>query len=741
MKRQTRLACFVFALFGSMPAFAEDPLRIPRAAHPPKIEDYIGQPPSDAGVDVSDFRQNKPGDGTPVSLETHAYLSYDDEHLYVVFVCKDDPNLVRARIVRRENIFGDEGVQVLIDTFHDKQRAFVFSTNPYGVQLDSKLTEGIGYDFNFDTQWTSDGRVTNDGYVVTMQIPFKSLRFERSAAQNWGIAVGRIIPRNNEFVYWPYITQRKEGFVPQFATAIIDHDVSPGRNIQVIPYSSFRDTRALDVDQARMRDERKWRSGIDAKFVVQDALAVDVTVNPDFSEVESDAPQVIVNQRYEVQFPEKRPFFLENASFFDTPNTLFFSRRIYDPQFGVRTTGRLGRWALGGLLIDDRQAGDLLPADDPDAGKRAYVGALRLQRDFGAQSNIGALVTERKIGGHNNTVASLDSRIKLNDNWAFTAQAVGSRTRASEASGGNRDGHLGFLQLTRGGRNFNYDIEYADIARDFDAELGFVPRVDIRQLYQKASYLWQFPDAPWLVSAGPSVIAYRTWDQNNRPQDWSVDSGFAVNGLRATTFEGHWLESAELYRDINFRKHGWSLSASTEWFKWLTTSLKVTQENRINYYPAQGVLPFLGDATQYELGLTLSPFAQLRIDHTLIWNDLNTRAPIAAVGRDATVFSNMQWQTKFNYQFTRFLALRVIFDYTALLPDTTLFAAERSKNFSSDILLSYTPSPGTAIYLGYTDRQENLHLFENPNFVSRTSALDLHTGKQVFVKASYLFNF
>src|SRR5688572_24283981 len=134
---------------GVLPASAEEILRIPRAAHAPRLDDYIAGVPADAGVEISGFRQNAPGDGDPVSLETKAYLSYDDTHLHVVFVCKDDPKLVRARIGRRDDIFGDEGVQIFLDTFHDKQRAYVFSANAFGVQMDSRLTEGLGYDFNF----------------------------------------------------------------------------------------------------------------------------------------------------------------------------------------------------------------------------------------------------------------------------------------------------------------------------------------------------------------------------------------------------------------------------------------------------------------------------------------------------------------------------------------------------------------------------------------------------------------
>ena len=573
-----------------------------------------------------------------------------------------------------------------------------------------------------------------------MTIPFRSLRFTRGDLQNWGIAVGRIVPRLNEFTYWPYITERKEGFVPQFATAEIDASISPGRNIQFIPYTALGTTRSLDLrdpDNPHFNTDRTSRAGLDAKFVIKDALAVDLTVNPDFSEVESDEPQVIVNQRFEVLFPEKRPFFLENSGFFGTPNTLFFSRRIADPQYGARITGREGRWAIGGLLMDDREAGLQLDPDSPDYGKRANIGVARVQRDFGTQSNIGVLLTDREIGDHDNRVGGLDTRIKLNDNWAFAGQAVASRTADREAADAN--GHLLFGELTRGGRNFTYDAQYVDISRNFNTELGFVPRVDIKQLYNTGSYVWQFPDAPWLVNAGPSVTAYRTWDQNDKLQDWNIDSAFVVNGLRATKFEGHWIEGYELYAGGRFRKDGWSLGASSEWFKWLTANLTLSGGDAINYYPAPGVTPFLGDARQIKAGFTLSPLPQLRIDETYIWNDLRTQHAIGDRPDSARVFTNSLWRTKVNYQFNRFLAARLVLDYNALTPDASLVDYSHTKRLTGDLLLSYVLNPGTSLYVGYTDRQENLRLFTNPNQVQTVDDLGLHTGKQVFVKLSYLF--
>jgi hypothetical protein len=730
------------------PAFADDVvplptedavLRIPRAERPPILEEYIGGVPEHHGVVITDFRQNKPGDGVPVSLPTTAYVSYDDDNLYVVFVCKDDPKLVRARIARREDIFGDEGVQFFVDSFNDNQRAFVFATNPHGVQLDSKLTEGLGYDYDFDTQWKSDGRLTPDGFVVTMSVPFKSLRFERGPSQTWGFAIGRIVPRNSDFSYWPYITERKEGFITQFADAIIEHDIQPGRNIQVIPYTSYRDVRALEFDRngnPRIGDEREATGGVDAKMVIKDKFALDLTYNPDFSEVESDEPQVIINQRFEVLFPEKRPFFLENAGIFGTPYSLFFSRRILDPQYGARLTGRTGRWALGGLFMNDEDGDIFLPTDDENYGEDAQIAVARVQRDFGSASNVGVLVTDRQLGDYQNQVTGLDTRIPINDKWTFTGQAVSSSNEDPGAP--DRDGELLFGQVTRAGREFNYDGQYVDIDREFDTQLGFVPRVDIKQLYQNASYLKQFPDAPWLVNMGPSMTIYRTWDQNDDLQDWSYDLGYQINGLAFTKFEAHYIESYEVYGG-RFRKDGFSLSATSEWLKWMNFTAKYSQGENINYIPAEGLAPFLGDGRQFQLTASFKPHPQFRIDQTFIWDELRTIDAIGGVGADENIYHDVLSRTKFKYQFNRFLAAHLIIDYNATTPDSDLIALDRNRRVTGDILVSYLLNPGTALYVGYTDRQENLRLFGDPRILERTRDLDLHTGKQFFVKFSYLF--
>ena len=223
--------------------------------------------------------------------------------------------------------------------------------------------------------------------------------------------------------------------------------------------------------------------------MLRDAFALDLALNPDFSQVESDEPQVTINQRFEVYFPERRPFFLENAGFFQTPTILFFSRRVADPQLGIRLTGKAGRWALGGLVSDDRSPGQAVDRADPLRGERSVDGVMSLRRELGEQSGIGVLATTRDFGTSSNRVVSLDARFKLNRNWAVSGQAMDSATRRLD--GETFSGPGGLLELTRDGRQFGYAARYTDLSPGFRSELGFVKRVNIRQIEQEAQYRWR----------------------------------------------------------------------------------------------------------------------------------------------------------------------------------------------------------------------------------------------------------
>ena len=725
-------------LLHTTPAFPQRPgdsvaLRIPRVTEAPKLEWFLGAPRGahpGRGVPVTGFRQRKPGDGTPVTQRTTAYLSYDDDRLYVVFVCKDDPAGLRANVSRREDIWTDDAVGIYLDTFLDHKRAYMFEVNPRGVQLDGIMTEGQDYDYTFDAVWDSEGRLTADGYVVRIAIPFRSLRFPRRAAQVWGLALKRTIRRNSEEAYWPLVTKRIQGVVGQFAEVQGLSEVSPGRNMQVLPYGMLARARTLDKDALAYRSERDQRPGVDAKVVLGGAFTLDGTVNPDFSQVESDDPQVTVNQRFEVFFPEKRPFFLENAGYFQTPIDLLFSRRIVDPGVGGRFTGKAGRWAVGAIGINDRAPGRLDPTD-PMAGRRAGIGVLRLQRELGRESGVGLLISDREFGASYARAVSVDSRLKLAKNWAATAQVVRTGTRELEEPG--RSGWGWQAAVERNGRHLDYSAKYLNLGADFSAPLGFVQRSGIQQMKQDLQYTVR-PRSRFLLAFGPLVSVKYVWDQSGRMLDRELTGELTAQLTGETDVKLARAGYYELFEDRAFAPDATELSVSTEWFKWLGVKGKREWGTAVNHDPADGVEPFLGRFATTEIGVQLRPASWLRWENTYLDNRLSLDG--------APVFTERRWRTKVGLQINRNLSLRTIVDYKGVVPDSTLSSEDHERRWFADYLLTYLLSPGTALYVGYTDRLENFAVFPGPPpELRRTGSPSTSVGRQFFVKVSYLLRF
>jgi hypothetical protein len=738
-----RLLLSLLAL-ACLPAYAQPapgPLKIPRAARPPKLADFVNGLPRDSGVAVAGFRQMDPTDGAPVSQPTTAYLSYDDRNLYVGWICKDDPAKVRARIARRKDIESDDRVTINIDTFHDHKHAYWFDVNPYAIQFDGITTDGQGDDRSWESLWYTEAQFTADGYVVLETIPFRSLRFPNAPKQTWGFMLGRFIYRNNEFSMWPFVSRRlSPQFVGQFADMEIPENISPGRNLQFIPYGLLSNSRFLDP-AVGFKTQNETRGGLDARMVLKDAFTLDVALNPDFSQVESDEPQVTVNQRYEVFFPEKRPFFMEKASLFNTPEQLFFSRRIVDPQFGARFTGTAGRWSLGFLAADDRAPGKLVSEDDGQFGDRALDGVFRIEREFGRQSHIGALVTSYNFGSGFNQVASLDTRIGLGGNWVFAGQASSSETRSR---GGARVAGPGYYaSVQNSGRHFSFSSTYTDRSPGFRAALGYIPRVDIREWRNGASYRWR-PEKGALVSFGPGVSELVNWNRAGQVQDWSVRPYFDLELHRATTLQAWRTESFELFQNVGFRKNSSGLSIYTEWYKWLALSADYSHGRGVDYYPGSGLPPFLARSTGADVTLTLRASPRLRFDESYYYSRLGAERewlPDRGLTPGA-IFNNHILRSKVNYQFSRELSLRAIFDYAGVLPNSRLASLENSRRAGVDVLLTYLLHPGVAAYAGYSNTRENLAFdpLLSPA-LRRTQFPDTTTGRQVFVKLSYMLRY
>lgn len=729
-------------------------VRIPRVATPPKIEEFLNGSFRQDMLRVDDFRQRHPGDGEPVSQRTSAWVGYDDKNFYAIFVCKSPPGGIRASLGKREDLFNDDIVGVFLDTYHDRQRSYEFFVNAYGVQADGIVNEGQNDDFSFDTLWYSDGRITLDGYVASLTIPFRSLRFSNADGQTWGFGLGRFIPSNNESSFWPFVTQKVSGFTPQLGNASGLENISPGRNIQLIPYGTLGQQHYLDNPGTNganpmYRSQTDARVGLDAKMVLHDTMTLDIALKPDFSQVESDDPQVTVNQRYAVQFNEKRPFFLENSGFFQTPETLFFSRQIIDPQYGARLTGKLGRWDLGFLTMDDRAAGILAGPADPNYNGSAEIGVARVQREFAKDSSIGILLTDREFAGSYNRVGAVDTKLRLNTNWTFTGQFIDSTSRSyalgapSVRSGG--DAWVGTLSARH--RKYFFNLTYIDRAEGFAANLGFITRTNIRQIQQFGNYRFYRKNSR-IVSFGPQFSFTGDVDHRGVQQDWSVHPGFQMEMARSTYLGVNYESAFERYSGINFRRGGWGTGGHSEYFRKAILDWGYSQGTRINYSPAGNLNPFRGHGNELQATLTFRPVSRLKIDEiyylTRLRTDANSFAAWSSppVAQPVGVFVNHLWRSRATYQFNRQLSLRAIVDYSATLQNSALISLNRQKALTGDLLLTWLLHPGTAVYLGYTDRLENALLVGgNPNTVLQTNFPSATTERQIFVKVSYLFRF
>ena len=727
-------------------------IAIPRIDIAPKLEDFVEMKPSPAFegklASVSGLIQRVPTDGAPSTQRTDVYLGYDSKNLYAIFVAFDtEPSKIRARLSRREDIFDDDSVEIMLDTFHDHRRAYSFLVNPMGVQADALWTEDVGFDFSFDTIWDSQAKLTERGYLVWMAIPFRSLRFASNDPQTWGIILNRGLPRSNEDTFWPPYSSRIQGRLNQEGAVTGLSSISPGRNLQFIPYGIFRSFRELDLrDPNRpVFDQRHayGRVGLDAKSVLKDKFVLDATINPDFSQVESDEPQVTVNQRFEVLFPEKRPFFLENSNYFNTPINLVFTRRIVDPKYGLRLTGKDGPWAVGLLMADDASAGETIPRSDPNASKHAYFGIGRVSYDLGRQSNVGAIFTDREFAGSYNRVGGIDGRLTLNTNWVTTFQGVVSSTLNTD--GTYQAGPAAEVTAQRQGLHFTYNFDYSDRSNGFVTEPGFDPQPDIHNIVQHFQYTFR-REGSTLISWAPIFDTYETFDHGGNHLNSGFSPAMQVELKGQTYITLLYAKEMELLRPKDFAvlpannryvRHTTEVTVNTNYYRAVSLKMDVRWGTRINYDAPTGQIPFLAGRTSVNTTLTVRPSRKLRVDNTYILFRLHDR--MGGVGS----MNNHIIRSKLNYQFTRALSFRFIGQYNSLLTNPTFTSLQTAKDFNADFLVTYLLRPSTAIYVGYNTNRENLlnplaanidgNLLRGPRYIN--------DGRNFFVKASYLLRF
>ncbi len=747
--------------------------QVPLLAEGLRLSDFAGMEPraglKDKLLHISGFIQIAPHDGETGSEETEVWLGHTKTALYFVFICHDHHlDQMRAHLARRENIQSDDNVTVILDPFQDHRKGVLFKVNPMGVQADAAWSDLGGADYSYDQVWDSDGQVTPGGWMALMTIPFRSLRF-RADSSDWGVVFQRAFPRNSETDFWPRVAADTSGYLSQEGTLRGITGVTGSHDLQLNPYLLGQNERSLDtLDPANpFFSSRHFEgtAGGEIKAVLKDSIVVDATFNPDFSDVESAQPQFTVNQRYAVYYPELRPFFLENASYFATPIQLVYTRNIAHPEYGVRTTGKLGQTNIGLLAIDDRAPGETVIPGDPLYGKRAVYAVGRVSEDLGIGSSVGVTYTDQEFGQGWNRVGGVDYIARITNQWTSQGQWVTSASKGNMDSGPTPTysaGPAAKLKLHRTGRSFVFDGTFLDFSSGFQTLTGFISTANIRQGSAYARYRW-FPEDKAILNYGVETSQNIAFDhQGDRIFHGSSFDFFIslprnvfiapIGGQNSDTLGPQ--NNSLLTENHNFTENYGGIIARGAPLPQMTFNISAFRSGNVNYNPVDcpanspllpTCLPSLMNQEDSSAYITLQPFRGLTADSTyLLDRDFS-------VADGAMTFESQTFRTKVNYQFTRAFSARAIIEYDSTLTNPAETSLQRTKEVGTEALLTWLPHPGTALYIGYNNDLQNLDrslcnrlpsgACDPNNTTAPRSDSFLDDGRQFFVKASYLFRF
>nr|MBA3497838.1 carbohydrate binding family 9 domain-containing protein [Gemmatimonadales bacterium] len=437
-----------------------------------RIDGSLDEPAWAQAIRLTGFWQYQPVDGRRAEEKTEVLVWYAPDAIHFGIIAHDrNPAAIRATVADRDNIDSDDHVVIDLDTFRDRRRAFFFGVNPLGAQSDGVRSEGAGQvsslipgsvDKNPDFTWESKGRITGQGYEVEIRIPFKSLRYPAGSEMAWGINVTRLVQRTGYTDTWTDVRRANASFIGQEGAIGGLHDLRRGVAIEAQPFLAATANGARDAAGGGFaREDLNPDAGLNLRLGFT-SYALDATLNPDFSQVESDEGQVTVNERFALFFPEKRPFFLEGIELFGSPQTLVYTRRIVNPKAGAKFTGKLGQLGLAHLTaVDETRDGD------------AWFNVTRLRRDFGRNSIAGVTFTNRDRGAAHNRVVAGDFRYV----WGLYYAQVQYGASFTRDAAGSRTAPIWQAEYDRTGRTWGFNYLVQGLGRGFDAQAGFVNRL------------------------------------------------------------------------------------------------------------------------------------------------------------------------------------------------------------------------------------------------------------------------
>jgi hypothetical protein len=743
-------------------------VEVPRIDATVEVDGHLSEPPWQEAARLTSFSQYAPDDGRAASDETEILVWYSPTAIYFGIRAAAPPGSIRATLAARDRIDNDDWIQILLSTFNDGRQATMFGVNPLGVQMDGAVVEGTGQGDHFggitggrpladlspDFVFDSKGHLTGTGYEVEVRIPFKSLRYQSVAQQDWGIHVIRKIQSSGHEDSWVPARRSAASFLGQAGTLAGLHDLRRGLVMDVSPVLTARADGTPSADGWSYDGQRPELGG-NLRWGVTPNLTLNATVNPDFSQVEADATQFQIDPRQALFFPEKRPFFLDGIEFFATPNSLIYSRRIVAPVVATKLTGKIAGTTIAAISAVDDQAQSV------DGQSHPLFTIARVQRDIGGASSAAVVYTNRVDGASDNHVAGADAHLVWRKIYSADLQAAVSRTTVGSAAD---VGSLWQAGLNRTGRRFVFRYLLGGNAPDFHAAAGFVPRSGVVNgsithqvnLYGSPGALvekwtgdvqvlgtWQYSD----FTGGRSALEQKVHTNANFFLRGGWHTGFSVlverygydgsiydtygvlNGETVQPFVGtpHLPNLDYVYTLDTPRLHGLSANVFLIWGR---------DENFFEWSSANIVYSFLT--------LEWRPTERLRVDFDHNLQSFARRTDGSYVGIRRVP------RLKLEYQATRSMFFRYVGEYATnyqddlrddsrtnlpiviVAPDGTFAPAVgvRQRSFRNDWLFSYQPTPGTVLFAGYGNTLAN---------IDETRPALRRTTDGFFLKVSYLF--
>jgi hypothetical protein len=642
-----------------------------------------------------------PGDNIPAPVRTECLVTYGRSKFFIAFRCFDPkPGKIRAHFMDRDSIdtfIQDDYVSFVIDTFNDQRRAFQFRVNPLGVQVDGVFSELEGYeDFSWDTIWESAGRITRFGYVVEAAIPFNQLRFPKDkGTQTWGFEANRSYPRIDRHRLISHVRDRnKSCILCQMNKLTGFSGISPGKNLEFDPTitASRTDKRDPfppgDLNPGKIKPE----PGITARWGITPNLTLNAAVNPDFSQVEADAAQLEVNTRFALRYPEKRPFFLEGADFFVTRLEAVFTRTIYDPLWGAKMTGKLGKNAVGLFVTQDRYNNLLFPSNQGSV--------FRYRRDLGKSSTLGLLYTGRAAEDYYNHAAGVDGFFRLSKSSILSLQYLHSRTDYPDTAAQTYnqennpfDGDALSAFFLHRSRHLNFHLKYETLSPGFRADSGFIPRVDTKEMEIKINPVLWGKEGSWFDRLAVMVLANNITDYNNNLTDRMVLFAAAYTGPLQTYFETDFYLLKEFFNGVTYDLNRLAFYLVMNPIRGLGYSIYTRFGDSIDYSNSR---PAKSKLLMPNLELNIGKHLNLNISY--IFEHLSLKSE--------KIYTANILQTRFVYNLNVRTFVRAIFQYTHIDRNTGLYLAAvdpLTKTLFTQFLISYKINPRTVLFIGYSD--------------------------------------